>query len=751
MLSRALLAILLVAAVAAGDEKTDWREQADKHLTPAQVKILARQKIVLTDEEFKQVFTPYLYGGLPVFITSDSLINAFHVVLEESVYRMERVNAARLPAFLEHTLARVDDAAKDYPAKPEMVAAAKRRARVFLGTALRLSKDGAGKFDEPTTKLIRAEVARVTEATGTSKPDWLGPKDPGFVAIEYSRFRPRGFYMRSTELQRYFRTLSWLQAIPFRVEKDEELLAALILSRAAVVPNKPELEVARRGRATLDCFREFLGSGDDWSLDLLARYHDEIKRTPWADRHDQTMLEWLRAELTSRAKGDRRPQINDHIAFIPDDPSAAAEISIRVATPYRLPDAVLFQRTTDPRSAKREWPSGLDLAAALGSPYARRHLGKDGGREVLTLIDRNSKLLLPAPRYDDEVETRSWYRSSLYSDYLTCLGELLAKSEPDWPAFMKSEAWQAKTCQTALAGWAQMRHTWVLQAKVQITYLSSAKEPTGFVEPVPEFYGKLGNLCERCTEVLSRAGAFADDPGATVEWLEREVASAAISWSEELMGILGKVQEAKTCAEALRKLSKEDRDKVDELDKKLHLYDSDAVQRPEQFRAWLDALARYRDKKARQLEADVDLAPRWKELRDLCSRLELMSHKQLRGRDFSGAEKAFLRGYAKKLGWLMLYDGNSYKDPRDDAPRVADVFASRGKYLEVGIGKPRLIYVLYPWQGKDVFCRGAVLPYHEFVHAERLSDEDWRRMLKSPGRPGLPPWARILSDGNGTE
>src|SRR5262245_40709979 len=169
MLFRATLAALLLPALALGQEKKGaavWQDQVKKHLRPAQVDVLARQKFVVGDQSYKQVFTPYLYGDLPVFVTSDSVLNAFHVLLEESIYRLERANAARLPAFLEYAVGRLDGAAKGLAARPALVAAARKRAKAFLGTALRLQKEGAGTFDEATARLIREEVARVTAARG---------------------------------------------------------------------------------------------------------------------------------------------------------------------------------------------------------------------------------------------------------------------------------------------------------------------------------------------------------------------------------------------------------------------------------------------------------------------------------------------------------------------------------------------------------------------------------------------------------
>lgn len=58
-------------------------------------------------------------------------------------------------------------------------------------------------------------------------------------------------------------------------------------------------------------------------------------------------------------------------------------------------------------------------------------------------------------------------------------------------------------------------------------------------------------------------------------------------------------------------------------------------------------------------------------------------------------------------------------------------------YLEAGIARPRELFVLYPWQGRDVLCRGAVLPYHEFATDRRLTDTEWRALLD--GGKAAPP------------
>jgi hypothetical protein len=157
---------------------------------------------------------------------------------------------------------------------------------------------------------------------------------------------------------------------------------------------------------------------------------------------------------------------------------------------------------------------------------------------------------------------------------------------------------------------------------------------------------------------------------------------------------------------------------------------------------------------------DLDIASKWNRLVDVCQRLEILAHKQLRQVPFNAEENGFLKNYGKQLANIMLYGGNSYFNPRDDAPRIVDVFTNPTidedlrvgieKHLLVGTGKPRFLWVLYPVKGKEFLCRGAVLPYHEFPHPQRLTDAAWKTLLNSPQCPEPPAWIQPLIGEDGT-
>jgi len=125
-------------------------------------------------------------------------------------------------------------------------------------------------------------------------------------------------------------------------------------------------------------------------------------------------------------------------------------------------------------------------------------------------------------------------------------------------------------------------------------------------------------------------------------------------------------------------------------------------------------------------------------------RLESLAHKQLRKVEFSETEQRFLLGFGKQLAGVMLYGGNSWLTPRDDSPRTAGVFnnPNTSERLHVGIDRARAIYVLFPWDGKEILCRGAVMPYHEFTSKEPLTDAAFKALLDSDKRPKVPEWSK---------
>ena len=718
--------------VVAGEEgeEIDWHIVAqNKKLSEKDIKVLEKNGILVTNQAYKQIFEPYLKGTEPFFITSDSLLNAYHVLYEESVLRLEEANANKLPEILRSIHKNLSTVDKKCKGGPELLAAAKKRAVIIIATALRLVDESLRTGDKKLDAIIEQQVKNIVEAKKKwEMPAWLGKPDRTFLGLDYSRYKPRGFYTRSEKLERHFRAVAWLQSIPFRVSKDEELVSVLMLgsciprSRFADHINKTvEYENFFRG------YQMLIGSGDDWDLITAA---DEAGSGLRLDLSGDDLAN-VRRELNEKAsKYGEGPQINDQLRFAPDDPNATAEANFRIISAYRTPDGILFHRTTDLRKFERLLPNGLEVCTALGSAFARERLTYKNKAQLLKTIDEAKSL---------------FSGDSLYFGYLECLAALLDEPEKDAPSFMKNAAWQAKSCNTALGGWAQLRHTWALQAKQTVHYAGITMPPKGFVEPEPEFYSRMALLAERTGGILERTHVFEMDYSekaamlmeaadllertGTRENLNKEIDRVGEEKFKDLkFGFMimhhvmgrGDRDDLRKPARKLREIAKELR--KGKLPQESHLQ-------------WI------------LKESQIDLKSLWESLGEISRRLEMLAHKQLRGEDWNEQDERFITSYGARIAKIMLYGGNAYLSPNDDAPRVVDVYANpyipKG-YLHVGIARPRAIYVLYPRQGNRILCKGAVLPYYEFGRDGRLTDAEWKKLLDSDERPAVPEWVKPL-------
>jgi len=472
-------------------------------------------------------------------------------------------------------------------------------------------------------------------------------------------------------------------------------------------------------------YTDLLGALDGSGLLVASRHarrmHSQSLDATWIVQRRERLLKWARI-----------PLISDQVRLAPSDPKQTADISFRILPALRTPDAILFQRTTDPRDFQRSFPTGIEVAALLGSPFARDRLPAQDKAKLLAVIEKSRPLLKG---------------TSLYLQYLDCIAALLGAPEPDAPAFMKGEPWQAKSCQAALAGWAQLRHTWALQAKQSVVYSGLTDDPAGFVEPVPEFFARMAALIERTEELLEQSGAFEQDlreigrrVGRVLDAIERSDAATEGNGALRTLpkAVMPGLMDAIYLARAMGSAATEGHESEAAL----------LIRRMPELKALAAALERGVAPVDERVRAVVrfrctQIEPLWSRLGTLCRRLEALAHKQLRGVPLSKEENRFIKGYGIALGGIMLYGGNSWLSPKDDAPRVADVFFNpnvRSKYLEVGIARPRTLWVLYPWQGRDVLCRGAVLPYYEFTSPQRLTNAEWKAILGSEKRPAPPAW-----------
>jgi len=679
-------------------------------LTPQVEQILEAQGFVVTATAYRQIFEPYLRTDLPVFVTTDSLLQAFHVLLDGTLGRYEKVNAGRFPDALQLLWFRTEASREplretgddsDREAFLQLKQSAWQYARLILAVGLRLAEKEPVGLEPSLVSRVNALVEAVRQA-GNPDEYQAGPLAP--MGIDPASFQAPAFYRQSQRLQRYYLARRWLQSAPFRTDRDEELMAILLLGKAVATIEEP---LQRHGiERFLRCYRELLGDGRKRDLLLAAQI---VRDRPGNLNAVRDYLEVI-----------QDPHLQDRGTETPSPKGSA----FFIVPPDRLPDAVFIRQVHPPNALDGLPAAGLRFCALLGSDFARKRV--DG-------LDANFT-----------ANPFATARRGFGGSYFQSLAALLDAPEPDAPPFLRTEGWKAKNCNTVLSAWVQMRGTQPRQGNYHFEplgeFYGEMGIAAGFVEPQPDFFARLSDtveevygLFERCESFHEPQRVLAQNLDRFAEWVaagRHTATSRRIDETDEDRYIAASVRMALAVLEGVDVESPE----AAEVDRELEA----------RVRDLAESLRRgdYRDDPAFQalvIELNIDRRLRWQTLLRLCRRLEVMAHKQLRGVAFEERETYMLADYGLRLASIMGYSGTSFRNPLDNAPRVVPGPGTAIRFA-IGTGRARELLVRYPFQQRNILCRGAILPFFRSQDDPAMGDRQWQEQLDSDERPRRPDW-----------
>jgi hypothetical protein len=155
---------------------------------------------------------------------------------------------------------------------------------------------------------------------------------------------------------------------------------------------------------------------------------------------------------------------------------------------------------------------------------------------------------------------------------------------------------------------------------------------------------------------------------------------------------------------------------------------------------------------------DLIGAPEDRLLTDLVQTLDRLSdiaRDELAGLPISDDDNSWLDSIGSVLESLWFQSAD-LDDALGDVPRpddqesaiISDIQSSAFEYLEIGTGWVDRILVLVPNDsGRFQVASGAVYSYYEFARPrsdQRLTDDEWREMLRSDQQPPRPTWQQVF-------
>lgn len=429
---------------------------------------------------------------LPVLVTTDSILHAMHRSFDDI-----------LAEFEAHVLLRaIDDVlARTHRAVVEDAAGAPLRAHrdldLYLSVARALLAGEALELDEEMARCVRVEAvhtafrqdARVADVIDRVQNGGLETPLTGGIRlygrermVDWTQFQPRGHYLESPDLTRYFQAMMWLGRADtgFGLEHDREVHAAVLLS--TLMASCGALEGLEEVDRVLDWL---VGPSDNLSpAGMLAAL--EAARLSPAGVYAPGAVASLRADTLGAQRIRSQVVVSD-----PEDPERVPPPAIYQVFGQRfVPDSLVLSEVVfdsivfKGEKVERMMPSGLDVAAALGNNEAARILGETDLQAYPYAAN------LDASRAWIDGQPEGFWTGTATNTWLATLRHLHTDlaGERNAPAVMKGSAWQRKQLQTQLASWAEYRHDTVLYTKPGFTAYPACEYPAGFVEPYPRVY-----------------------------------------------------------------------------------------------------------------------------------------------------------------------------------------------------------------------------------------------------------------------
>ncbi|MCK4795690.1 MAG: DUF3160 domain-containing protein, partial [Desulfobacteraceae bacterium] len=480
-----------------------------------------------------------------LFVTSDTLLHLYHIQFDETLKDIEEREFYDDILMLTDTL--LNDALQLYGQLEGDLKEAARRNVAYLAVAGQLIGSSS-----PVPDVVSNDVS--SELTKIENHSGFRTSDIFIYREDYSQYVPRGHYTRSENLKKYFKTLMWYGRMAFLLkgrENSEQSNDALIstydariqtLQACLLAISLDTQQVDDRSASeiwdriyTVTAF--YVGLADDltpydylWALDRVFGQEYAL-----AELDDPNHFHELRTELallpTPRIFGGT----GDANVVLPVTEESMNEIldkskGLRLMGQRFIPDSYMFQNLVFPRVENyvgdlddlpftsvvtpigivRGYPRGLDVMALLGSEQARAILIQEGDTDYEGYWGRFNELADEFGAFGPEDWNRNLYWGWLYS-----LQALITDYGDGYPVFMQRPAWSKRSLNAALASWTELRHDTILYAKQSYSPppYSERTPPTPpcYVEPVPEFFGRLLALARMTRTGLSDMEVLSDE------------------------------------------------------------------------------------------------------------------------------------------------------------------------------------------------------------------------------------------------
>jgi hypothetical protein len=472
---------------------------------------------------FAEMFYRIYSRDLPVFITTDALLHAWHRTYDGMLEELEETYlSASLDEILTGMANGIPAAQQEYG--KGVLSDSLADADYFLAVARSLLADK----QVPTALNQEGRVAltlKAVEKQQLHKFDLFGRERE----MDFSQFKVRGHYENSDRLKRYFKAMMWCGRIDLRIAGGKDYWGVLSSPRelgSAVILNDLLLRAKQfeRWQQFDRLIQTYVGRTDSATFAHLGALLSKAGIKSPADLKTMEQLEGLQADILAgkvglqHIRGDVYTSPFGGQVELPRSFTLLGQkfvVDSWVTAKVVFDDILWAEGGGKPDKVWRRVPSCLDVAfAALGNDQVvpllveRMTAGTHKWRDKF-----NYQHNLAAARNVIDAQQPSEWEENLYMGWLATLRELSKPTtDAKYPEAMRTQAWAMKSLNTQLASWTHLRHDTILYAKQSYTSGASCFYPAGFVEPVPHVWIGMEKMILRAAELMEKtpfpAGTF---------------------------------------------------------------------------------------------------------------------------------------------------------------------------------------------------------------------------------------------------
>lgn len=463
--------------------------------------ILAQNLFVVEPDFYSEFFGRYewnRYLQIPNFVTVDSMMHTYHLYFSLLLNRTEKQQLAAQLQTLSKDMLRASAAQLDALTGTAWENAAKRSTAYFaVGAAL---QDPKIQVPEQVKDVAAQELSAIYAAEG------IAPCAVTDDLLDYSQFKPRGYYEGDETLETYFRAMMWYGQINFTQKKEDMNRTALLITLALH-------DTASDSWEKLYAVTSFFaGVSDDLGyyeyLPAIEAAYGTIPDTELL-RADETAYQHYTEQIRTLAA----PQINSIPVVDPDGTVDLAEegkgfrfMGQRFTLDAAVMQQLVFNKVREnAQGEQRMLPDVLDMPAALGSETALAILTQQGDTAYAHYPEQMQMLRKAVKEAPEEL-----WSASLYAGWLYTLNPLLVEKGAGYPSFMTTEQWKKKALETYAGSFTELKHDTVLYAKQVMAEMGGGPpeelDDRGYVEPETEVYRRFAELAEQTADGLQTYG-----------------------------------------------------------------------------------------------------------------------------------------------------------------------------------------------------------------------------------------------------